>query len=70
MKPAEDLGPVAVDLVAVKDGEESRMELVGIGAALAGKDGVIVLGKLAPEGGAARAGLSRAMRSWPSMTGR
>jgi hypothetical protein len=58
MKAAEDLGPLAVDLAAAKEGESSRLELVGIGAALAAKEGAIVLGKLAPEGGAARAGLS------------
>ena len=34
------------------------MELVGIGAPLAMKDGASVLGKLAPAGGASLAGLS------------
>jgi RNA polymerase sigma factor (sigma-70 family) len=58
MKAGQDLGPVAVDLVAIKEGESARIELVGIGAALAAKDGAIVLGELAPEGGAARAGLA------------
>ena len=58
MKPGQDLGPIAVDLVPVGEGEAARIELVGIGAALAAKDGAIVLGKLAPQGGAALAGLS------------
>jgi C-terminal processing protease CtpA/Prc len=49
---------VTIELQPVAPGEPPRTELVGIGAALALEDGAIVLGPLAPDGGAARAGLT------------
>jgi hypothetical protein len=57
MKGDEDLGPLVVDLAAVKEGEKARIELIGIGARMAAKDGAIVIGEVSSGGGAARAGL-------------
>jgi RNA polymerase sigma factor (sigma-70 family) len=52
-----DLGPVLVDLAPTREGEESRIELVGIGVAVGRKGDLIVLGQVYPGGGAAQAGL-------------
>jgi RNA polymerase sigma factor (sigma-70 family) len=57
MPAAEDLGPLEVDLQPTKEGEQPRIELIGIGAVMAPKGGVIVLGELASSGAAAKAGL-------------
>jgi hypothetical protein len=57
MKDGRDLGPVLVDLAPLPDGHKPRLEFSGIGAVLAPEGDVLVLGKLTPEGGAARAGL-------------
>ena len=57
IKADRDLGPVAVDLAPTREGEKPRIELVGIGAAVARKGDTVVLGALSPEGGASRAGL-------------
>jgi hypothetical protein len=56
-RPATPLDVPDIELGARKEGEQARVELVGIGAALAPKGNVIVLGKLAPSGGASQAGL-------------
>jgi RNA polymerase sigma factor (sigma-70 family) len=54
---AGDLGPLTVDLAPIRAGEEPRLEMVGIGAVLVAKDGVMILGQVSPGGGAAQAGL-------------
>ena len=54
---AGELGPLAVDLGPSKEGEPPRLELVGIGASLAPKGDVIMVGQLVPSGAGARAGL-------------
>jgi protocatechuate 3,4-dioxygenase beta subunit len=51
------IGPIVVELTPAKKDEEPRVELVGIGAALAPKDDTLVIGKVIPGGGAAEAGL-------------
>lgn len=53
-----DPPPVTVELTPVKPGEEPGIELVGIGAVLAAKDDVLVLGQVLPGGGAAEVGLA------------
>jgi protocatechuate 3,4-dioxygenase beta subunit len=57
MKDGREVGPVLVDLAPVPDGHKPRLEFSGIGAVLAPDGDVLVLGKLSPDGGAARAGL-------------
>jgi protocatechuate 3,4-dioxygenase beta subunit len=52
------VGPIEILLTPTKPGEEPRVELVGIGAVLAAKDDVLVVGKLLPGGGAEAAGLA------------
>ncbi len=54
----ESVGPIEIALSPVAEGEEPRIELVGIGAILAAKDDVLIVGKVAPGGGAAEAGLA------------
>ena len=51
-------GPIEILLTPTKPGQEPRVELVGIGAVLAAKDDVLVVGKLLPGGGAEAAGLA------------
>ena len=58
MKSA-DLGPLSVDLAPTREGEKPRIEMIGIGAMLGAKGGIIILGEVSPGGGAARAGLVR-----------
>ena len=41
----------------LKEGEEPKLELTGIGAALTPKDEVLLIGRVLPGGGAAEAGL-------------
>jgi RNA polymerase sigma factor (sigma-70 family) len=58
VKDGEDSGPLTIDLAAVGEGEEAHVELVGIGAGLGrGSDSLQVL-SVAPNGGAAEAGLA------------
>jgi hypothetical protein len=56
-RPGQDLGPLVVDLAPVGEGQEPRLELVGIGATMAPRDGVAMIGQLTPDGAGARAGL-------------
>jgi hypothetical protein len=51
------IGPVEVLLAPTKEGEEPRIELVGIGAVLTPKGKVLVIERVIPGGGAAEAGL-------------
>lgn len=51
------VGPIRLQLTPTQPGEEPRIELVGIGAVLAAKDEVLVIGKTLPGGGAETAGL-------------
>jgi len=53
----ETAGPVTVELTPLKDGEEPRLELAGIGATLQKRDDAIWLGQVFPGGGAAEVGL-------------
>ncbi|MDI1450222.1 carboxypeptidase regulatory-like domain-containing protein [Polyangium sp. 6x1] len=53
-----DIGPVTISLAKLKEGEEPRMELTGIGAVLSPKDDALIIGQVLPGGGAANAGLS------------
>lgn len=53
----ERSGPLRIELTPTKPGEDPRVELVGIGAVLAAKDDVLVIGKTLPGGGAEIAGL-------------
>ncbi|MDI3292116.1 carboxypeptidase regulatory-like domain-containing protein [Polyangium sp. 15x6] len=52
-----EIGPVRISLAKLKDGEEARMELTGIGAVLGPKGDALVIGQVLPGGGAANAGL-------------
>jgi len=52
-----EIGPLTISLAKVKEGEEPRMELTGIGAVLSPKDDALVIGQVLPGGGAAAAGL-------------
>lgn len=53
----ERSGPIRIDLTPTKPGEDPRVELVGIGAVLAAKHDVLVIGKTLAGGGAETAGL-------------
>lgn len=53
----ETTGPVTVELTPLQEGEEPRLELAGIGAALQKRGDAIWLGQVLPGGGAAEAGL-------------
>jgi C-terminal processing protease CtpA/Prc len=60
-----NLGPcrsVEILLTPTEKGEEPRIELVGIGAALSAKDDALVIGKVFPGGGAAEVGLAEGDR--------
>lgn len=52
-----DIGPITVELAKTEEGEEPRLELTGIGAALSIKDDGLIVGQVLPGGGAAEAGL-------------
>lgn len=52
-----EIGPVEISLAKLKDGEEPRVELTGIGAVLGPKGDALVIGQVLPGGGAANAGL-------------
>ncbi|HEX8821700.1 MAG TPA: carboxypeptidase regulatory-like domain-containing protein [Archangium sp.] len=49
--------PQLIELRKTEEGEEPRVELVGIGAVLAARDDALVLGEVMAGGGAAEAGL-------------
>jgi hypothetical protein len=51
------VGLIRIELTPTQPGEDPRVELVGIGAVLAAKDDVLVIGKTLPSGGAESAGL-------------
>lgn len=53
----EDIGPVKVELTALKEGEEPKLELAGIGAALSQQADILVVARTIAGGGAAEAGL-------------
>jgi len=50
--------PQVIDLNKVEEGEEPRVEVVGIGAVLAARDDALIIGMTVPGGGAAEAGLT------------
>jgi hypothetical protein len=50
--------PRVIDLNKVAEGEEPKVEVVGIGAVLAPRDDALVIGMTVPGGGAAEAGLT------------
>jgi hypothetical protein len=58
VRETEAIGPIEVMLNATEKGEEPRIELVGIGAALSAKGDGLLIGKVFPGGGAAEAGLA------------
>lgn len=51
------IGPLTIELAPLAEGEEPKLELTGIGAQLAQRDGVFVIGRVIPGGGAEEAGL-------------
>lgn len=57
VKDGATLGPVAITLTSLKEGEEPKLELTGIGAVLTPKDEAMLIGRVLPGGGAAEAGL-------------
>lgn len=57
VRDGETVGPVLVELGALRPGEEPRVELVGIGAALEKVGEVLRITRVVPTGGAAEAGL-------------
>ncbi len=50
--------PQLLDLSKVQEGEEPKVEVVGIGAVLAAREDALVIGMTVPGGGAAEAGLA------------
>jgi C-terminal processing protease CtpA/Prc len=52
------IGPLTVDLAATEEGETPRIELAGIGVAIAARDDGLVVQGVVPGGGAADAGLA------------
>jgi hypothetical protein len=58
VRETEALGPIEVLLTPTAKGEEPRIELVGIGAALSAKGEGLLIGKVMPGGGAAEVGLT------------
>jgi hypothetical protein len=57
MSADRDLGPLEVDLAPTRPDEKPRLEFVGIGAVLAGKDDAIEIGQVMVGAGASQAGL-------------
>jgi hypothetical protein len=57
VKDGATLGPVEITLTKLKEGEEPKLELTGIGAVLAPKGDTMLIGRVRPGGGAAEAGL-------------
>jgi RNA polymerase sigma factor (sigma-70 family) len=57
ISPGKPLELPDVELAPRQEGEPPRIELIGIGASLAPKGDVLVVGQLSPKGGAALAGL-------------
>jgi hypothetical protein len=62
VQEADTVGPIDVALTPLEKGEEPRIELVGIGAALSPKDDALVIGRVLPGGGAAEVGLGEGDR--------
>ena len=56
-REGETAGPLLIDLGAIAEGEDPRLELVGIGAVLEAKGDALVIKQAMPGGGAAEAGL-------------
>ena len=56
-REGETTGPLLIDLGPIEQGEDPRLELVGIGAVLEAKGDALVLKQVMPGGGAAEAGL-------------
>ncbi len=57
VKDGATLGPVEISLTKLKEGEEPKLELTGIGAVLTPKGEYLLIGRTLPGGGAAEAGL-------------
>lgn len=55
-----ELGPVTIELAKAREGEETKVELTGIGAVLSGKGDALVIGDVIAGGGAAEVGLGPA----------
>jgi RNA polymerase sigma factor (sigma-70 family) len=51
------LGPLTIDLAPTKDGEDPRIELVGIGVVLTPTGNTMTIDKVVPGGGAAEVGM-------------
>ncbi len=62
VEPGETTGPISVSLTRLAEGEDAKLELVGIGAALAADGDVLVINAVIPGGGAAEVGLAPGMR--------
>ena len=57
VKDGATLGPVEIALTKLKEGEEPKLELTGIGAVLTPQGEAMLIGRVLPGGGAAEAGL-------------
>ena len=57
VKDGATLGPVEIALTKLKEGEEPKLELTGIGAVLTPRGEAMLIGRVLPGGGAAEAGL-------------
>ncbi|MBN2360857.1 MAG: carboxypeptidase regulatory-like domain-containing protein [Deltaproteobacteria bacterium] len=53
----DEIGPLTIELAPLDEGEEPQLELTGIGAQLALRDGVFVIARVLAGGGAEEAGL-------------
>jgi membrane-associated protease RseP (regulator of RpoE activity) len=58
VREGDTQGPVTIDLAPVAPGEEERLEVAGIGAALLKQGASLVVTMVAPSGGAAEAGIA------------
>jgi len=58
VKDGASIGPLTVALTKLKEGEEPKLELTGIGAALTPKGDYLLIGRILPGGGAIEAGLA------------
>jgi hypothetical protein len=57
VKDGAVIGPVPIALTQLKEGEEPKLELTGIGAVLTPQGESLLIGRVLPGGGAAEAGL-------------
>jgi Carboxypeptidase regulatory-like domain/PDZ domain len=57
VEPDGEIGSLSIDLAATADGEEPRLEYVGIGAVLKAEGDVLVIANVVAGGGAAEVGL-------------